>query len=68
MSGNTRITNGKGHLVGLIQEMGGGNKIARDERGHVISKYWADGNLTTDLRSGKLVGLGDQTMRTLPKE
>lgn len=59
------IRDGKGHVVGFLDHMDGESVIARDKRGHPVSKYWGEANLTTDLRTGKYLGRGDQTMRTL---
>jgi hypothetical protein len=30
-----------------------------------VAKYWADGDFTTDLKTGKYFGRGDMTLRSL---
>ena len=58
------IQDGKGHIVGYLDQVGK-DTIARDERSRPVARYWKDGNLTINLKTGAFEGKGDQTMRFL---
>ena len=62
------IQNGKGHVIGTVDVRDDGSKLVRDSHGKPVAKYWANGDFTTDLRTGRYFGKCDQTMRTLCDE
>ena len=58
------IQNGRGQILSFIDQVGK-DTITRDKRGHPLAKYWKDGDLTINIKTGAFEGKGDQTMRFL---
>jgi YD repeat-containing protein len=58
MSNTAQLRDEQGHLLGVIEQLADGNRLARDPQGRLLGGYNARANATRD-RTGRLVGEGD---------
>lgn len=54
----TKIKDEYGRIIGFIEELDNGDKIAKDFYGRILGKYHKDTNKTHDFY-GRIVGKGD---------
>lgn len=56
----TPLKNEYGKIIGFIEELDNGDKIAKDFYGKILGKYHKDTNKTHNFY-GKIIGKGDLT-------
>ena len=56
----TKIKDETGRIIGFIEELENGDKIAKDFYGRILGKYHKDTNKTHDFY-GRIIGKGDVT-------